>query len=387
MDRRGRLYLQVAETIRQDLVNGRYADRLPTEAELVDVFQVSLTTVKKALSVLVEEGRIERISGKGTFPVKGAPAQPRGSSVDGIVGFLIPVLPDEFARRLVLGVAEALAAHDSFLLLGMTGSGPEREAEMIRSFRDKGVRGLIICPIEGELYNEEILRLKLDRFPFVLVDRWLTGIDTPYVVCDSRSLVRSAVEHLAHLGHRRMAMVSMSRPVPWSTQSLAERIEEFDGMVKDLGFDPGGEAVWVVDENEPVDRKVEVVMDRIRASGVTALVGSTTFDTQLICQAVGRLGLRIPRDLSIISYDYSGADETLAMAGLEGLCGPLTWLDQHEETMGRRAAEVLLEVIGDPHSTPKALVSGELHPGASTAPPGAVAEAARYSGEAGVRSR
>ncbi len=385
MDRRGRLYLQVSEAIRRDLAEGRYADRLPTEAELRDRFQVSLTTVKKALSLLVAEGRIERISGKGTFPIKSASTRCPERSATGVAGFLISGLPDEFSRRLLRGVADELALHDRFLLLGTTGSGPEREAEVIRKFRDQGVDGLIICPLEGELYNEEILRLKLDRFPFVLIDRWLTGIDTPYVVCDNRPLVRAAVEHLVGLGHRRLAMVSMGQPRPWSTQSLAERIDEFQLVTSQLSLESCGEAVWVVDEHDPLDGKIRTVMNRMRGSGVTALIGSTTSDTQLICQAAGGLGLRIPQDLSVVSYDYAGTDPSLVAAGVGGLAGPLTWIDQQEETMGRRAVELLLEVIADPQRTPKALVTGILHPGTSTVP-----AAAKENGDsvvAGVRSR
>lgn len=377
MDRRGRLYLQVAETLRQELDDNRYRDRLPTEAELVDRFQVSLTTVKKALSLLVEEHRIERISGKGTFPVRGpqVPAPPRERS--GIVGFLVPVLPDEFSRHLMCGAAEALAEHDAYLLLGLSGGTTESEADVIRTFRAKGVDGLIICPVEGELYNEEILRLKLDRFPFVLVDRWLFGIDTPYVVCDNGPLIRSAVAHLADLGHRRIALVSMSRPSPEATQSLAVRIEGFLDALREFALLDGDGAVWVVtDEEVSDDARIEILMGRIAQLEATALIGSTTYDTALILCAAERLGLSIPDDLSVVSYDFAGTGQAVWPGGGVPWGTPLTWIDQSEEQMGRRAAELLLEVIDDPLRTPKAMVPGTLHLGASTATPPASMTAA-----------
>ena len=169
LDRNNRLYQQVADRLREGLDAGQYAERLPTESELVEHFQVSLTTIKKALSLLVEEGRIVRISGKGTFPVDHQSKEAPPSHGSGLVGFLIPVLPDEFSRRLLKGATERLAEANVHPVIGLTASDSAHEAGVIRRMREMGVDGMIICPIEREIYNEEILRLKLDRFPFVLI--------------------------------------------------------------------------------------------------------------------------------------------------------------------------------------------------------------------------
>jgi GntR family transcriptional regulator len=63
------LYYQIREALRDRIVHGDYGagDQLPTEAELCEHFEVSLTTVRRALSGLTREGLVERTSGKGTF--------------------------------------------------------------------------------------------------------------------------------------------------------------------------------------------------------------------------------------------------------------------------------------------------------------------------------
>ena len=63
------LYYQIREEMRNRIMRGEYApgDQLPTETELCAHFDVSLTTVRRALSDLAGEGLVERISGKGTF--------------------------------------------------------------------------------------------------------------------------------------------------------------------------------------------------------------------------------------------------------------------------------------------------------------------------------
>lgn len=62
-------YKQVANKIRQQILNEEFDSRiaLPVERELCATYGVSKDTMKKALSILVNEGLIYRQSGKGTF--------------------------------------------------------------------------------------------------------------------------------------------------------------------------------------------------------------------------------------------------------------------------------------------------------------------------------
>jgi DNA-binding GntR family transcriptional regulator len=62
-------YAVVAQSLRQDIQNGRFApgDRLPSEHELMATHQVSRTTVRKALEQLVAANLVQRHQGRGTF--------------------------------------------------------------------------------------------------------------------------------------------------------------------------------------------------------------------------------------------------------------------------------------------------------------------------------
>lgn len=63
------LYNQLAEQIRRDIFDGRFirGERIPSEFELSDMYQVSRSTVRKAVSLLVKENLLVKIHGKGTF--------------------------------------------------------------------------------------------------------------------------------------------------------------------------------------------------------------------------------------------------------------------------------------------------------------------------------
>ncbi|MDX9691090.1 MAG: GntR family transcriptional regulator [Acholeplasmataceae bacterium] len=63
------IYIQIADSIKEAIISGRLKDmdRLPTEYELCELFGISDIVVKRAYSLLVEEGLVRRIQGSGTF--------------------------------------------------------------------------------------------------------------------------------------------------------------------------------------------------------------------------------------------------------------------------------------------------------------------------------
>lgn len=62
-------YSQIVDIIRELVDSGRYppGSKLPSEAQLRKQFQVSSVTVRRAISVLVEQGVVDTTQGKGTF--------------------------------------------------------------------------------------------------------------------------------------------------------------------------------------------------------------------------------------------------------------------------------------------------------------------------------
>lgn len=63
------LYHQLYEIIRGDILSKTWqpGDMLPPESELIETYQVSRTTVRQVLDMLVNEGLIYRQRGRGTF--------------------------------------------------------------------------------------------------------------------------------------------------------------------------------------------------------------------------------------------------------------------------------------------------------------------------------
>lgn len=66
------LYLQIADVLKNEILTGKLepGERIGTQKELEDRFDVSKITVRKAIEVLEEENFVTTIHGKGTFVIK-----------------------------------------------------------------------------------------------------------------------------------------------------------------------------------------------------------------------------------------------------------------------------------------------------------------------------
>jgi GntR family transcriptional regulator len=65
-------YYQLKTIILEEMANGNYlpGDLIPTEKEISEFFLLSRTTVRQAITELVQEGKLYRIKSKGTYIAK-----------------------------------------------------------------------------------------------------------------------------------------------------------------------------------------------------------------------------------------------------------------------------------------------------------------------------
>lgn len=350
------LYQKIQDYIREliDSNELKEGDRIPTEKELMDRFNVSKITVVNALSGLAAEKLISRVPGRGTFvsgrqPEEAAPDFPlqqpgaalsapergAGRRRSGLIGLVMPSIDDYFAIRLIDGVRMALEDKGYRSVILLSGGQVDKEKEAIKTLKEIGAEGLLIFPVDEEQYNEEILAMKFSGFPFVLIDRYLPGVETNYIASDGRMGTSLAVDHLWELGHREIAICSDS---PMQTVTVQERLEGYMNELKNKGalINP---AHMITGFRVESLKKAEThpLFRYIRNRMATAYITLNGRLAVQIYQMALQAGLRVPEDLSIVSFDDpTSIVEEFSM---------FTHIRQFEFDMGSRAAEKLLEVI------------------------------------------
>lgn len=362
------LYQQIQDYIRHVIAaeNMKPGDRIPTEKELMDQFHVSKITVANALTGLANEKLIARVPGKGSFVAEEADFSSAGQSstmpfkgrdgklATGMIGVIMPTIHDYFAIRLIEGIQEALNHEGYRSMIMLTDGKLEKEKDAIKELKALGAEGLLIFPVDEENYNEEILGMKLSGFPFVLIDRYLPGVETHYIAADGRRGTRLAVEHLWELGHRDIAICSDS---PLQTVTVQERIEGYIDALKDKGalINPA----HMITDFKPLsvlkDAEAHPLYRYIRNRMVTAYISLNGRLGVQIYQMAKQAGLNVPEDVSIVSFD----DPTSIVEEFS----IFTHVKQFEWDMGYQAAGKLLEVLrghGEVKSYSKLLIEPEL---------------------------
>lgn len=353
------LYLQIQDYFKEQISSEKLLenDRISTEKEIMEQFNVSRITVANALSGLAKEGWIYRIPGRGSFVKERIHGQIGNQSLftepqsmkiptpivtvsapkKRVIGLIMPSIGDYFAIRLLQGITQVVNDSDFQLIIMLTLNSQEREQYAIKESIRMGAEGLLIFPSDGEVYNEEILALKIQGFPFVLVDRYLPGIETNFICSDGSFGAQLAVSHLWELGHRDIAICS---DVPMPTVSVEERISGYMKELKARGalINPAHILTDIIFDN--MDIQEDHPFFRYIISGLaTAYIALNGKQALIISHIVKKLGKRVPEDISIVTFD----DPT---PGYDHF-GTYTHIEQSEERMGRDAANILIELLAD----------------------------------------
>lgn len=220
------LYLRIKQDIIAQIQEGKLqpGELIATEKELAQRYGVSQITSKQALNLLAAEGYVERLRGKGTFVKSAKPDEviegkqdkqdklvkndKQGNQLEDTVALILPSMKTKIDQRLLDGIERYCSEAGLNLLISISRESSTAEQRAIERFRLKGIQGFIIFPVEQESYSDAILRLTLDRFPMVLIDRYLKEIKAYSVSSNNMKGVHTAISRLLQLGHTKIAYIS-----------------------------------------------------------------------------------------------------------------------------------------------------------------------------------
>ena len=230
VDKSDFLYKQLYHSLIKKIAAGEYPNgsRLPSESLLQAKYQVSSITVKKSLELLSEEGYICRIPGRGTFVRDQIPGTKQPPLK---IGAVLEHVSTPFGLEMMYRMDLAAEKAGFRFLFRFSYGDQKKEMSEIAFLIREGVSGLIIMPSHGYHYNTEILKLVVNKFPLVLVDKRLDGIPVPSVRTDNFGASALLVRHLIGNGCKNISFVTYQKS---GATSLEEREEGFFGQLKKL---------------------------------------------------------------------------------------------------------------------------------------------------------
>lgn len=270
--------------------------------ELAVELGVSTATVSRALNnhpSVSEETRtrvLELADQAGYMPRVGQ----RFRNVVGLVYPSNPITPEfgSFESALLTGVMKGLDADRYDLALIDIERDRAKNESYTQFFRRKGVRGVIIRPVSTEPTIAETIAE--EGFPCVMVADRSDHPNLAFVCSDSGRDSMRAVDHLIHLGHRRIALVCHAvldsdhrdRVDGYHQALLHHGIENDKNLELYLPASMDGGA-------EAVNRLLSL------EDPPTAIFLTNPVPTVGALHRCLELGIRVPDDISIIGFDDS----------------------------------------------------------------------------------
>lgn len=258
------------------------------------------------------------------------------------VGVLLPVLDVSYFADIASGIQQRLL-EDDYLPLLLEFLHGSTEEQTIHRLIDHRPDALILSIVNEALSRDDLLEVLRTRIPMVLLGPVHPNLATDTVDNDNVAGGRLAGQHLCELGHRRFGCCYFGA----GNSAADQRLAGFQQALMSCG---GLLAPHHIIRLSPYDRagvgmeKFEAELEQLLRSPQrpTAIFAAMDPLAAPVYRVARRLGLVIPRDLSIVGFANLNYTDLIDP--------PLTTIDQNGREVGKRAAEIVLNRLNNPDS-------------------------------------
>ena len=269
------------------------------------------------------------------------------------VGVMVPDLTNPLFPPILRGIEDALLERGFTALIGNTDNDLEREQRVQRALRARNVDGFILMTTHRS--DQALAALVRDEIPVVTVNRVAGEPDIPSVRADDDAGIAAIVDHLAGLGHTRIAAIAGPRGL----STGRARARALAAGLRRYGLPPATVVQARAFSETEGSRCMEELLE---SSDVTAVVASNDVLALGAMDVLRQRGLRVPDDLSVTGFND--------MRFVDRLNPPLTTVRIPKHEMGWEAARILLDrILGKTTATQHAVMPVRLVVRGSTAPP------------------
>ena len=248
------------------------------------------------------------------------------------IGLIVPDNSNTFFAEMAHSVEYAAYGIGHAVVLCNSDDDAEREALYLDLLLKRQVDGIVLV---AAATSSDAMRALVERGPpLVVVDRDLANPANDCVLTDHEAGGYAASEHLAQLGHKRIACIAG----PSDLESSAGRVAGYRAALRAAGLRVDTSMIVRGDFR---DHSGYVAAQKLlkRADPPTAIFACNDLMAIGAMAAVRDAGLSVPEDVSVVGFD------DIHIAGY--LNPPLTTIAQPTTELGRVATELLLQRMQD----------------------------------------
>lgn len=328
-------YYKLKEYLKEEILMGRIksGEQIPSENTLAEKLSLSRHTVRKAISVLVNEGYLFTEHGRGTYCLDRS--RKRNDSKN--IGVITTYISEYIFPRVIQGIDNVLSENGYSIMLKNTSNDTEKEATCIEDMLEKDIAGIIIEPTKSSLYPNNLKHYEaLDNhnIPYVFIHGYYQQLEgKPHVVLDDATGMYSVIEYLAKLGHKEIVGVFKADDI----QGLIRHKGYAKAMAENgLPYNPDN-VIWFHTEDREVKPCAVIrnmLENKIPVDAIACYNDEIAFKVFRLLQ---ELGFDVPEDISLTGFDDSYLSLNCPVK--------LTTVSHPKEKLGEAAAELLLEML------------------------------------------
>ncbi len=305
-------YLKVYEYLLVYIDQNKFSEnnKLPSENFLCRKFSVSRETVRNAVRLLNEEGRISSVRGSGSyFDRNFALKKKMQHDISKTrIGFITQGHDYNTSSNLARGIKHALNKETVDLKIFMTDNKLSNERLCLESC-STGFDGLIIDGVKASIMNPNLdCYQKIDRHETRLLffNNYYMGTSYPRVIIDDALCADELVRRLTEKGHRHIAGIFM--------YDNYQGQEKYNGFMRSLlkyGAVFKDEYVkWCISDESYGKKAFPRSLWKFihNLPKVTAVVCCNYMILKMIQEVFRERSIRVPEDYSIVCFDYSSTD-------------------------------------------------------------------------------
>lgn len=257
------------------------------------------------------------------------------------IGLLVADISNPFFARITRTIEYYAEKEGYSLIVCSSDEDQEREKRLLRMLLDRQVDGIIMTTT---LNNESDLKeLFPASFPLVLFDRYFVNSTINFVGVDNVMATNKAIRYFVSNGHSNIGFLTVS---PNYISSLRDRKQGYLKALVDHGIEPKLQYMIEVDYNHIKEKNYTQIIEFLKVNKKITAVFTTNNHLAVAClEAVKELNLRIPEDISIITFDDLELFRYTSPA--------LSTIAQPLEGIGKKAVAILLDELKSHSKAPQ----------------------------------
>ena len=251
------------------------------------------------------------------------------------IGLVIPDISNPFFSSIARSIEIEARKLNYSIMLCDSHESTYYEIDGLKQLLSRKVDGLIISPVGED--DDHLKQIPENGMPLVVIDRQFPKLNCSKVISDNYHGAIEGVEYLIDNGHKKIALIQGLL----KSSVNQDRVRGYIDAHKrhNIPIDP---SLLVGDSFGEQNGYLGAKLLLNKTTRPTAIFALSNLISLGAIRAINEEGLKIPEDVSLLSFDENPYSDFLAT--------PLTTIAQQNNNLGKMAMKILYEQICSPET-------------------------------------